>query len=354
MGEFFYPRPRRPRACACGSSYVFSGILIFGELVITRGGVYNKRVIPLIINHMDTLELKNSNWISIVHPTAEEMESLHKNFPQIHPLVLEELQTPTIRPRAENYDDHIYAVLHFPSFSQKQNKTIPHEIDFILTKDTLITVGYEENQLLENIIKSMGEDPDLRDQYGKTPVHLIYYVLREFFAFALKELDQIQGKIDEIEEEVFAGREKEILEDISILKRNILDFRRAIKPQQNILESLVFQGTQLFGEKTKPFLIDLLGEYFKVWNMLENHKETLDALYETNSSLLMAKTNETMRAFTVIAFISFIPTAIANIYGMNILHIPLSERPYAFWEIMGLMALVTGIVYLALKWRKLV
>ena len=303
---------------------------------------------------MKTSQIKNVRWISIAEPRPEQIEELKKQFPSIHPLVMEELETTTIRPRVENYDDHLYAVFHFPSFSQRQNKTIPHEIDFILMKDTLITVCYEENQLLETIKKNINADPDLHDQYGKTPAHLMYYVLREFFTFALKELDQIQAKIDEIEEDVFASKEKEILDDISILKRNILDFRRAIKPQQQNLESLVFQGTQMFGERAKPFLLDLLGEYFKVWNMLENHKETLDALYETNNSLLAAKTNETMRAFTVIAFISFIPTAVANIYGMNILHIPLSERPHAFWEIIGLMALVTGIVYLALRWRKLV
>jgi len=157
-----------------------------------------------------------------------------------------------------------------------------------------------------------------------------------------------------MEEHVFTGREKEILEDIAILRRNVLDFRRTIKPQQHTLESLVAQGPHLYGEKVKPFLTDLVGEYLKVWSLLENHKETLDALYETNDSLLAAKINETMRVFTILAFISFIPAAIANIYGMNISHIPLLERPNAFWMILGLMALATGLVYLMLKWRKLI
>lgn len=303
---------------------------------------------------MQKIQFKGASWISIAKPTPEEIQELQKNFPQIHPLVAEELQAPTIRPRVENYDDYLYTVLHFPSFSEHQNKTLNHELDVILMKDTLITVHYEENPLLDTIFKSAREDSGLRDQYGKSPVHLLYYLLREFFSFSIRELDQIQTKIDEIEEEVFAGREKETLEDISTLKRNVLDFRRAVKPQQNTLESLVFQGTQLFGEKSKPFLLDLLGEYLKVWNLLENHKETLDALYETNNSLLAAKTNEVMRAFTVLAFISFIPTAVANIYGMNIDNIPLTADKNAFWNILALMGIATAIVYIALKWRKLV
>ncbi|QQG45322.1 MAG: magnesium transporter CorA family protein [Candidatus Sungiibacteriota bacterium] len=285
---------------------------------------------------------------------AEDINELRSRFPQIHPLVLEELETLTIRPRVENYDHHIYMVLHFPSFIEEHKKTVSYEVDFILMADTLITVQYDDIPTLEGFWHECEEEKNAGDQYGKSPIHLLYYLLRQFFAFSLRELDQIQAHIDSMEEKVFADREKEILEDISILKRNVLDFRRAVKPQHLTLESLVLQGTQLYGEKVKPFLTDLVGEYLKVWNLLENHKETLDALYDTNNSLLASKTNEIMRVFTILAFISFIPTAIANIYGMNIVRIPLSDQPNAFWNILGLMILTTGAVYAVLRWRKLV
>lgn len=299
-------------------------------------------------------KIKNITWVSVVRPMAEDINELRSRFPQIHPLVLEELETLTIRPRVENYDHHIYMVLHFPSFIEEHKKTVSYEVDFILMADTLITVQYDDIPTLEGFWHECEEEKNAGDQYGKSPIHLLYYLLRQFFAFSLRELDQIQAHIDSMEEKVFADREKEILEDISILKRNVLDFRRAVKPQHLTLESLVLQGTQLYGEKVKPFLTDLVGEYLKVWNLLENHKETLDALYDTNNSLLASKTNEIMRVFTILAFISFIPTAIANIYGMNIVRIPLSDQPNAFWNILGLMILTTGAVYAVLRWRKLV
>ncbi len=321
---------------------------------------------------MRELKIKNTTWISLVKPSSEDIEEIAGKYPSIHPLVLESLKTPTIRPTVENYDHHLYMVLHFPALVIKPSapattikflgfksteggaeKMVSNEIDFILMKDTLITVQYEDIPTVEGFLHEC-EEKSVAERYGKTPVHLTYYLMRQLFAASLRELDQIQTKIDEVEEEAFEGREKKMLEEVALLKQKVLDFRRAVKPQQFTLESLLSQGTNFYGESVKPFLTDLVGEYLKVWNLLENHKETLDALYDTTNSLLAAKTNEVMRAFTILAFISFIPTAIANIYGMNIDDIPLAERPDAFFAILALMGGLTVLVYLALKWRKLV
>jgi len=301
-----------------------------------------------------TRELKIGavTWISLIDVTREDTESLGERFPEIHPLVLEELLTSTIRPRVENYDSYLYMVLHFPQFLETENKTVTQEIDFIFLPATLITIHYESLPPVDEFWHRC-EEQKMANQYGKTPIHLLYYLLLRLFALTLRELDQIQTQIDIMEERIFSGREKEILEDISILKRNVLDFRRAAKPQQLTLESLVLQGAQLCGEEIKPFLNDLIGEYLKIINLLENHKEALDALYETNNSLLASKINETMRVFTVLAFISFIPALIANIYGMN-LAVPFAERPGAFWGVLGLMSVGTFLVYLILKLKKLV
>lgn len=303
---------------------------------------------------MRELKIGNIKWISLLKPDAEEIRELGKQFPQIHPLVLEELLTPTIRPRVENYDHHLYMVLHFPKFVPGVEKSTASEIDFILMQDTVITVQYDDILILEDFWHECEEQKVAAERYGKTPVHLLYYLLRQFFATALRELDQIQEESDALEEKVFTGQAKEILEGITFLKRDILDFRRALKPQHLTLESLVHQGGTLYGEKVKPFLSDLVGEYLKAWNLLETHKETLDALYDTNRQLIAAKTNEVMRVFATLAFITFIPTAVANIYGMNIENLPFVNQANSFWIVLSFMGLATLLVYLALKWKKLI
>lgn len=304
---------------------------------------------------MRELTVGDTTWISLSRPTDADIRSLRERFPEIHPAVLEDLASPTIRPSdAERYDDHLYLVLHFPDFNEQKRVTVANELDIIMMPRTLITVHYDDIPVLEKFWQEReGGTSETRD-LGKTPVHLFHALMKEFFSFSRKELDQIQSEIDSIERKVFSGREKEILTEVAVLRRNIVDFRRAVKPQHLTLEALIAQGGELFGEKTKPLFADLVGEYLRVWNLLENHKEALDALYETNNALLAAKSTEIMRVFTILAFITFIPAAVANIYGMNLPDLPFADRENAFWAVLVLMAVATLLVYLVLKWRKLV
>lgn len=302
---------------------------------------------------MKILKIKDTTWVSLQNPSREEIQDLSQRFPGIHRVVLEELLTPTIRPRVDNYEQYLYLVLHFPDFLERTKETITHEIDFILTQNAIITVQYEDMPALESFWHECEDKTIEKDHCGKTPVHLFYHLLEWLFDDAMGELDEIQKQIDAIEKQVFDGRQKELLYRVSHLRRQVLNFRRAIQPEQLALQSLALQGATLYGESAKPFLNDLVGEFLKVWNHLENHKETLDALFDTANALIAFKTNETMKAFTILAFITFIPTAIANIYGMNVERFPFASGPNAFWNIVGIMAAFTLIVYFLLKWRKL-
>src|SRR3989344_7703350 len=127
---------------------------------------------------MRELKIKDVTWIFLVKPSADDIKKLGGRFPQIHPLVLEELLTPTIRPRVENYDHHLYMVLHFPKFVPGAEKSIAYELDFILMQEVLITVCYEEAlEVLENFWHEC-ETAKVAERYGKSPVHLTYYLLR--------------------------------------------------------------------------------------------------------------------------------------------------------------------------------
>src|SRR3989344_2470266 len=156
---------------------------------------------------MRELKIKDVTWIFLVKPSADDIKELGERFPQIHPLVLEELLTPTIRPRVENYDHHLYMVLHFPKFVPGPQKSVSYEMDFILMQEVLITVQYDNMELVNNFWHDCEIKNTARERYGKSPIHLLYYLIRMLFSDSLKELDKIQEEIDIIEEQVFGGHE---------------------------------------------------------------------------------------------------------------------------------------------------
>ncbi|OHA08824.1 MAG: hypothetical protein A3B37_00540 [Candidatus Sungbacteria bacterium RIFCSPLOWO2_01_FULL_59_16] len=307
---------------------------------------------PTPLADMQTLKTKTLVWHHLQKPSRADLKWLEHHF-RFHGIVLDELTHPTARPRVDNFDGYLYMVLHFPIFDERERKTHPREVDFILTKKELITVAYEPIPPLEDFFKKCSVEKSCEDLYAsRTPAHLLYHIVKELYAFALRELDHIQENINRIEEEIFSGREREVVEELSIVRRDIIDFRRAIKPQLMTLESLAEQGAEMFGPALKPFFTSLAGEFTKVWDLLENNKEALDALYDNNATLLGIKQNDTMRIFTIMAFTTFPLMLFTALFSMDTVHTPIIGRQNDFWIIVGIMVAATAAMFAFFKRKK--
>lgn len=301
---------------------------------------------------IQTLKNKKMTWVNLFSPTKKEIDEVKKKF-KIHPLIINELSKPTLRSRVDVYDKALYLILHFPIFDPKKQSTISREIDFVVGKNFIITAHYKAIEPFDNFIKVCDLDKGTRDDcLGEHSGQLLFSILKRLYSFALRELDHIDAKITKIEDKIFDGYEKEMVKELSILGRDILDFRRTIKPQETVLSSLEQTGTQFFPKAFIPYLSYIYGEYYRVWNALENHKETVEALQSTNESLLSTKTNETMKVLTIMAFIAFPLTLIAGIFGMNTKDMPIIGEHGDFWIIMGIMAIATFFMFMFFRFLK--
>jgi Mg2+ and Co2+ transporter CorA len=243
--------------------------------------------------------------------------------------------------------------MHVPVFNSKDQKTYSREIDFILTNNAIVTVTFEHITPLEEfwaIVKKEGSNPHYEREAG----HFLYHLINHLFKFSLRELDHIQENINTLEDIMFYGKNDVIARDVYIARRDIIDFRRTLKPQENVLRSLEESGAILYGDAMRPFFRNITSEYLRVWDVLEGHKETIDELYETNESIVYSKINKTMKALAVLAFLTFIPSLIANLFSMSVVTIPLATRPNAFWIIVGLSALLSFGAYWYFKIRKII
>ena len=101
---------------------------------------------------MTTIKSPNVTWLDIKNPSPKELRFLAQNY-NIHPLIINGLEKPTIRSQAEDYNGYIYLVLHFPIFNPQKQVSEPVEIDFIITPDTLISVRYENIEPLDEFLE---------------------------------------------------------------------------------------------------------------------------------------------------------------------------------------------------------
>ena len=302
---------------------------------------------------MNIITNKKTAWIDIEKPSKSDIDYLGQNF-KFHDVVLNEIIPDTIRTKVDAYDDYFYIVLHFPSFNKEKRITRSQELDILVTKSHIITSHKEILIPLKAIFDKCNIYLEERERHlGNGSAKLLYFILDELLNTCSLQLDSISENMDKAERAIFLGLEKEMIKEISILKRNILDFRRAIKPQKQILESLYLTINKFFNSSEYlPFYNDLLGHHLRIWDTLDSYKELLESLESTNATLFTSKLNETIKILTIFTALLLPVSIIVGIFGMNV-NIPLQNHPQGFLIIIAISASLLMAVYLFFKRRKI-
>ena len=302
----------------------------------------------MILRH----QYKNLTWIDLESPTKEEVREVMEEY-SIHPLVADELLSPTLRPKVDLYDNLIYLIMHFPVLYNMHGKSGGQEIDFVIGKDFIITTHYELIDPLHEFSKVFEVNSILdRSNIGTHAGFLFFYIIKELYRGLTVELDHIAEELETIEDKIFKGEEAQMVESISRVNRDLLNVKQAIRPHKEVLDSFETAGKQFFGKEFAYHLQSISGEYYKVFNILEGHKETLLDLRDTNDSLLTTKTNAIMKILTIMTFIAFPLTLIASIFGMNIKFMPFIENEYGLLVVFGFMSVAVLIMFTYFKFKK--
>jgi magnesium transporter len=300
---------------------------------------------------MHIIKEKNFTWIDFHDPQQSDITYLQENF-NIHPLAIEEFITPTYQPKIVQYDGCLFLSVHIPLFDTALRTTYPGELDIILTKDHLITAHkhdiYQLAKFLEVLSKSEGKR---RLHFDKTPTHLLYQILEILLNSCFPKLNHISSNLDNIETQVFSGNETGMVREISIVKRDILNFRRTLKPQRSIIDSLVQKDHPLIPRELAVYFQDLIGTNIRIWNILESNKETIEALEATNNSLLSNKLDMTMKVLTIFSAVLLPMTVYTNMLAMSA-SIPFGSNPNAFWIHFGIMLMIASGTVTIFRWRK--
>ena len=289
---------------------------------------------------------RNLLWIDVVAPTKEEALSLMDRF-GLDPLIVEELLSPTLKPKVDLYKEYIYLILHFPAVRHSHKEARENqEIDFIVGKDFIITGRYDTIDPLHKFSKEFEVNSILdRSQFGDHAGFIFFYMIRKLYKSVIHELDFLGDKLQEIEGRIFSGKEKEMVFELSKASRSLLIFKQAMRLHREVLESFDSAAKKFFGEDFQYHLKSISGSYWRVMSLIESKIDTLQELRATNNSLLSTKENEIMKTLAIVSFITFPLTLVATIFGMNAKDLPIIGQPGDFWIIMKVMLIFTGLVF---------
>lgn len=285
----------------------------------------------------NTLKGPNVTWIDIQDPQQEDIDYLQKEF-SFHPLALDQLIPPSWSTKVEVFPSHLLLILFLPSYNKEKRESRARELDIIVTKDALITSHYNSIVPLKEVLHQCTLYKEEQEKWmAQGTGYLLHHILHALWEDCSVKVSKIDQKLARIEESMFQGKEREMLKEISIVKADIMNFWKIVRPQKGIFTSLRDISGEFFGPQLAPYFSHMRNHWARVASSLLANKETIEALEDTNNALLSHKTNEIMKVLTMFSVALLPLTLLAGIFSMNTKLLPITGMPNDFWIISGIM-----------------
>lgn len=291
-------------------------------------------------------------WIDIVHPNEEVLMGLKKQY-AFHELDLEDCLSDIQRSKIDDYENYLFIVLHFPFFDTRRKRIVQEEVDIFIGQNFLLTIHEGRLKPLEKLMQSCKDNRRvLKDSLEKGSGYLLYVIIRELFDAGFPLTDEMYRAITVFEKDLFEGEsERDMVRDILWLKKDIITFRRIISPQRAVVAQLEHKNKKFLPENLEVYFDDVVDKIEKIWNTLENLKELVEDLQDTNEVLISHQTNRVIKMLTVFSVVLLPLTVITGFYGMNV-DLPFGDHAMAAAGItVSMLALVVSMI-LFFKWKR--
>ena len=302
--------------------------------------------------NLESLTWGDLTWVNIEKPAEREVEYLAQNYP-FHPLDLDDCLSRIQRPKIDEYKDYLFLVFHFPVFNPEARVTTPSQVSVFIGQDYLITLHKGDLKPLVKLFRECQINEESRkDNFNHGSGYLLYRIIDRLVDYCLPILYKIDGNIERVEEEIFSQGMPRSIREISILRRDIISFRRIIWPMRAVIGSLKSKLHRFTKVEMGVYFDDMVDHVDKIWDGLDENKEVIEGLNYTHDSLATNRTNEVMRMLTIIATILLPITVVASIFGMNIPLGPFRDTPLsALYVSLICLVIIGGMLYLFRRQR---
>ncbi|MEB3285383.1 MAG: magnesium/cobalt transporter CorA [Candidatus Sericytochromatia bacterium] len=297
------------------------------------------------------IEYKGMTWLDIPQPTVVDVDYLRQNFP-FHPLDIEDLLGSLQRPKLDEYDDYLFLVLHMPVFDKERAVTTPSEVNLFVGPDYLVSLHKGELWPLNKLFEAAQSSERLQaENLGNGPGYLLYRLIDKLVDNCFPIVYKIERNVAEVETKIFESKTRQTVFDLSVIRRDIIAFRRIIKPQIPVISRLEYLKSRILSDELDVYFSDISDHLGKIWDSLEDQKTITESLNDTHTSLTSYQTSEVMKVLTLISVIMLPLTLVSGIYGMNI-RLPFADHPWAFTGVIGLMMAVGCAMLMIFRFKR--
>jgi len=300
-------------------------------------------------SNIQRLEWNGLVWINIEKPTGREIDYLAQDYP-FHPLDLDDCLSRKQRPKIDEYDEYLFLVLQFPVFNKEARVTQPSQVSIFIAKGYLITLHSGDLNPLVKLFRDCELREGAREENMKSSAHLLHRIVDRLTDYCFPILTKIMGNIEDVESEIFDSTKRGTVKRISLLRRDIISYRRIIWPLRAVVSGLERRTERFAKQDLEVYWGDVVDHIDKIWDTLDECKEIIEGLSDTTNSLSSYRTNEVMRILTVITTIMLPLTLVASVAGMNVaLPGASADSLLPFWYL--LISMVTILTIMGVFFR---
>jgi magnesium transporter len=286
-------------------------------------------------------------WIGLHEPDEHQMQVVTDMF-GLHELAVEDAVHAHQRPKLERDDKTLILVLKTVKYVEHESVANARqivetgEITIFVAPDFVVTVRHGEHSGLAKVRAKMDSSPTMMKLGPYAIMHAIAdHVVNSYADVA----NHIETDIDAIEEEIFAPRKRTDIECIYLLKREVVELRRAVSPLAFALQRASADHGDLISAEVKRYLRDVLDHTVAASDRITSYDELLSSLVNAALGKVAMQQNVDMRKISAWVAIAAVPTMVAGIYGMNFDHMPELHWAWSYPAVLALMLVVCSFLY---------
>ncbi|PPK92339.1 magnesium transporter [Kineococcus xinjiangensis] len=291
-------------------------------------------------------------WIGLHGPTAADVERLAGPF-GLPPAAVADATEAHQRPKLQEYPGTTFAVVKPVRYVDSEEVVDVSEVAVFLGPTFVITVRHGESRIPSRVRAELDADPALG---LRGPAVVLERIVELAVAEYGGVVDAIAVDVDEIEEQVFSGDTADHAQRIYKLKREVLEFKRAVAPFAGPVQRLAEASAP--DERGEPGLQDAQEDLLRAAEAIEGYDTLLTDVLQAHlaqvgvqQNRVAVRQNEDMRKISAWAAIALVPTAIAGIYGMNFENMPELGTRYGYFVVLAVIVVVCVALYALFRRR---
>lgn len=290
-------------------------------------------------------------WVGLHEPDHHQMQSVADIF-GLHELAVEDAVHAHQRPKLERYDDTLFLVLKTVNYVEHESMAKVREIVetgeimIFVGPDFVVTVRHGDHGGLAGVRKRMDASPS-NCRLG--PYGVMHAIADHVVDAYLDVTDLVETDIDAMEENVFSPNSPTNIEHIYLMKREVVELRRAVSPLTTDLQRIGTDHNDLISKEVRRYMRDVLDHTMKASDRIASYDEVLSSLVQAAVGKVSMQQNTDMRKISAWVAIAAVPTALAGIYGMNFDHMPELHQTWGYPAVLMVMVSVCTVLYVTFR-----